>query len=186
MTPWHLLKDDAVPTLFACNKDRQPHKQKSSELRKEARAKRQLCEDAVENHKLFQRFDFKCNMKGIQTDGEISPLAVDIGVQCNIEFTQHEEHYEPALSSESKTEANEEDNNDDLYFENNKEDIAATPSKPAFIVYWTLLLFLLKHCLFPVCLNDHHYRYSSKRISINCQNEMSKRPYNNLEITIEF
>ena len=38
MTPRRLLKDDAVPTLFAHNKDKQPHKQKSSELREEARA----------------------------------------------------------------------------------------------------------------------------------------------------
>ena len=57
-------------------------------------------------------------------------------MQCNIEITQHGEHYEPALSSESETEANEEDNDDDLYFENNKEDnsqdIAVTPSKRAF------------------------------------------------------
>ena len=155
MTPRRLLKDDAVPTLFTHNKDKQPQKCKSSELREEASAKRQLREDAVENHKLFQRFDFKCNTKGIKTVGEIMPLKVDIGVQCNIEFTQHEEHYEPALSSESETEANKEDN-DDLYFENNKEDnsqdIAVSPSKPAFIVYWTSLLVLLKHCLFPVCV----------------------------------
>ena len=77
-------------------------------------------------------------------------------MQCNIEFTQHEEHYEPTLSSESETEANEEDNDDDLYFENNKEDksqnIAVSPSKPTFIVYWTSLLVLLKHCLFPACV----------------------------------
>ena len=98
-TPWV----DTTPTLFAHNKDKQPHKRKSSELREEAKAKHQLCEDAVENHELFQRFDFECNTKGIQTDGEITPLKVDIGVQCNIEFTQHEEHNEPALSSESET-----------------------------------------------------------------------------------
>ena len=106
MKPRRLLKDDAVPTLFAHSKEKQPHKRKSSELREEARAKRQLCEDAVGNHELFQRFDFKCNTKRIQTDGEITPLKVDIRVQCNIEFTQHEEHYERTLSSESETQAN--------------------------------------------------------------------------------
>ena len=53
-------------------------------------------------------------------------------------------------------EANEDDNDEDLYFENKKEDnsqdIADTPSKPAFIVYWTLLLVLLKHCLYTACV----------------------------------
>ena len=77
-------------------------------------------------------------------------------MQCNIEFTQHEENYESALSSESETEDNEENNDDDLHFESNKEDnsqdIAVTPSKSAFIVYWTSFLVLLKHCFFPACV----------------------------------
>ena len=171
MTPRRLLNDDAVPTLFASNKDKQPHKLKPSELREEAWAKRQLCEDEVENHELFQRFNFECSTKRTQTDGEITPLKADIGVQCNIE------HYEPTLLPESETEANEEGNDDDLYFENNKEDnsqdIAVTPSKPAFIVYWTSLLVLLKHCLFPACvlttiITDIAYKESQLIFKMKC------------------
>ena len=91
--------------------------------------------------------------------------------------------------SESETEANEEDNDDDLYFENNKEDnsqdIAVTPSKPAFIVYWTSLIVLLKHCLFPVCvlttiITDIAYKGSQLIV------KMSRKSYNDVEITTEF
>ena len=87
-------------------------------------------------------------------------------MECNIEFTQHEEPYEPALSSESETETNEE-------YNDNSQDIAVTPSKPAFIVYWTALLVLLKHCLFPACvlmtiITDIAYKGSQLIVKMKC------------------
>ena len=54
-------------------------------------------------------------------------------MECNIEFTQHEEPYEPALSSESETEANEEDND-------NSQDIAVWHHQNL------LLSFIGLHC----------------------------------------
>lgn len=157
MEPRRLLKAEAVPTIFAYNKDKQPQKRKSSETREKARAKRQLCEDAVHHHALVQSFDFECNTKETQTDPVVKPQMVDIGVQCNI--VQHEEQDVPISSSDETEEEEEKDGeSDDEYREDNKDDqechqkISVTPSTTAFIVYWTSLLVLLKRCLFSPCI----------------------------------
>lgn len=140
-----MLKAEAVPTLFAYNKYKQPQKRKSSETREKARAKRQLCEDAVHHNALVQSFDFECNTKETQTDPEVKPQMVDIGVQCNIGLVQHEEQYVPISSSDETQEEDKDENreSDDEYSEENKDvqechqEISITPSKTAFIVYWT-------------------------------------------------
>ena len=80
-----ILKDDAIPTLFEHNKDKQPQKRKSSVMREETKTKRQLCEQAIQHYKLVQSFEFECNTKATQTDlvfEETSILKVDVGVQC--------------------------------------------------------------------------------------------------------
>ena len=82
---------------------------------------------------------------------------IDIGVQCYIEPTQHQEHrHELVMSSETESEDDAEENDDDIYIEKSEEEhsqeTTVTPSKAAFIVYWSLLLVLLKHCLYPACI----------------------------------
>lgn len=152
-----LLKDDAVPTLFDYNKNKQPQKRKSSELREKVKAKRQLCEEAVQHHELIQSFEFECNTKETQTE-TITPKMVDVGVQCKIdlELPLPISLSDDSESDESKDEANENDDNDFIEeIESDQEytqGMSVTPTKSAFIVYWTSLLLLLKRCLFPACI----------------------------------
>ena len=178
MKPRRLLKDDAVPTLFAYNKDKQPQKRKASEWREKARAKRQLCEEAAERHELVQNFEYECNTKETQTDAEEVSTMIDVGVQCNII-----EWKEPSSSSESESELediNENCENDLDYIECDRdeqdypEDLQLEPSKPAFIVYWSSLIILLKHCLFPACIlttiiTDIAYKGSQLIVKMKCQ-----------------
>ena len=63
-----LLKNDAISTILAHNADKQPQKRKSSVLRKYARAKRQLCKNALIHQELVDSFEFECNTKETQTE----------------------------------------------------------------------------------------------------------------------
>ena len=91
-----LLKDDAIPTLFAHNADKQPAKRKFSILREHERAKRQHCEDAFLHSEQVERFEFEYNTKETQTERVVLvssstqtpplPTKADIGVQCCIEI----------------------------------------------------------------------------------------------------
>ena len=95
-----LLKDDAIPTIFAHNSNKQPQKRKLSVLREEARAKRQLCEEAVIHQEQVDIFEFECNTKGTQTEMTLEDLyfqskalkKVDFGVQCFIEDSDEQQH----------------------------------------------------------------------------------------------
>ena len=82
-----MLNDDAIPTLFDHNKDKQPQKRKSSVMREETNTQRQLCEQAIQHDELVQSFEFDCNTKETQTDmviEETSVMKFDVGVQCDI------------------------------------------------------------------------------------------------------
>ena len=91
-----MLKDDAIPTLFAHNADKQPAKRKFSILREHERAKRQHCEDAFLHSEQVERFEFEYNTKETQTERVVLvssstqtpplPTKADIGVQCCIEI----------------------------------------------------------------------------------------------------
>ena len=56
------------------NSNKQPQKRKLSILRKEARAKRQLCEEAVIHQEQVDIFEFECNTKGTQTEMTLEDL----------------------------------------------------------------------------------------------------------------
>lgn len=159
-----LLTDDAVPTLFAHNKDKQPQKRKSSMLREEKRAKRQHCENAFLHQEAVENFEFDCNTKATQTDITMQNLVnhqietskkttVNIGVQvCENMLLEKSTSNVELIETESELEEESEyvDSSDD-------EEIvephnAPKPSKTAFIVYWTSLLILLRQCLQPACL----------------------------------
>ena len=80
-----LLKDDAIPTLFDYNKDKQPAKRKCSESREKVKTKQKLCEDAIQHHELVQSFELECNTKETQTETP-TPKMVDVGIQCKIDL----------------------------------------------------------------------------------------------------
>lgn len=147
-----MLIDDAIPTLFEHNKDKQPQKRKSSVMREETSKKRQLCEEAFQHDELVQIFEIDCNTKETQTDiifEETSVTKIDVGVQCDIE-TQGP-FYIPLTSSETEESDNQ---SSDEYSESEDEsptESSKNSSKAAFIVYWTSLLILLEKCLFPAC-----------------------------------
>jgi len=184
--------------LFDYNKDKQPQKRKSSEFREKAREKRQLCDDAVQHHELVQNFDFECTTKETQKEPAVTPQKVDIGVQCNIELAQHKKVFVP-ISSDSETD--DKDGADESDFEYHEgyehdeeytQDISVTPSKTAFIVYWTSLLILLKHCLSSACnlttiITKIAYKGSQLIIKMKCpdghQNTWKSQPnYNHYSI----
>ena len=85
-----ILKDDAIPALFAHNIDQQPNKRKLSVLREEVKSKRQYCEDAFAHQERIENFKYKCNSKETQTEitADFSSdfvkrtNTVDCGVQC--------------------------------------------------------------------------------------------------------
>ena len=68
------VKRHAIPTIFAHNSNKQPQKRKLSVLREEARAKRQLCEEAVIHQEQADIFEFECNTKGTQTEMTLEDL----------------------------------------------------------------------------------------------------------------
>ena len=66
-----MLKDDAIPTLFAHNAhnaDKQLAKRKFSILREHERAKLQLCEDGILHSDQVKLFEFEYNTKEAQTE----------------------------------------------------------------------------------------------------------------------
>ena len=90
-----MLNNDAIPTLFAHNSDKQPQKRKASVLREEVGAKRQFCEDAFTENELIERFQFEYNTKKTQTETvnittsststQTEPNMTDVSMQREIE-----------------------------------------------------------------------------------------------------
>ena len=111
-----MLKDDAIPTLFAHNAVKQPAKRKFSILREHERAKRQHCEDAFLHSEQVERFEFEYNTKETQTERVVLvssstqtpplPTKADIGVQCCIEIDIcNEQPSEKKQQAETQSEA---------------------------------------------------------------------------------
>ena len=170
-----MLNDDAIPTLFDHNKDKQSQKRKSSVMREETNTKRQLCEQAIQHDELVQSFEFDCNTKETQTDmviEETSVTKIDVGVQCDI-GTQEPFHI-PLTSSGTEESDNQ---SSDEFSESEDEsptDSSQKPSKAAYIVYWTSLLILLERCLFPACVLSSAvtsliYKGSQLIVTMKCQ-----------------
>ena len=65
-----MLKDNAIPTLFNHNKDKQPIKRKSTLSRNKIAQKKQYCEEAFELYDTFEKFEYEINSKEIQTTPE--------------------------------------------------------------------------------------------------------------------
>ena len=176
-----MLKDDAIPTLFEHNKDKQPQKRKSSMMREETNTKRQLCEQAIQHDELVQSFEFECNTKETQTDvvfEETSILKVDFGVQCDIglqELQDQQEHFPIPLTSSGTEESDEQSSEEFSESEDESQtDSSQKPSKAAFIVYWTSLMILLEKCLFPACALSSDvaniiYKGSQLIVTMKCQ-----------------
>ena len=65
-----MVKDNAIPTLFNHNRDKQPIKRRSTLSRNEIAQKKQYCEEAFELYDKFEKFEYKINSKDIQTTPE--------------------------------------------------------------------------------------------------------------------
>ena len=161
-----LLKNDAVPTLFDHNKEKQQPKRKSSEKRADEKAKRQFREDAIQHYEQVEDFECELNTKETQTE-PIRNETRDFGIQCKIDIDNPTISNEPTIPPINSTAApltsDESDYDDDTRdkdyvnevrtdtetFENVSVD---APSKSAFIVYWESLVLLLKRCLYPACI----------------------------------
>ena len=153
-----LLKGDAIPTIFVHNARKQPQKRKSRVLRKEARAKRQLCEDPLIHQELVDNFEFECITKETQTEitenfsnfqfETHTAKAVDFGMQCCIEIFEEQ----PSCTLDMfETETESKCCQESDVFDNEEDKQITSPSKAAFIVYWTSLIVLLKECLRSTC-----------------------------------
>ena len=62
-----MIYDNAIPTLFNYNKDKQPIKRRSTLLRNEITEKKHYCQDAFELYDNFNKFEHEINSKEIQT-----------------------------------------------------------------------------------------------------------------------
>ena len=69
-----MLKDDAVPSLFAHNLAKQPQKRRTSLGREQIASKRQLCEDALHYNEL-ESFEFNENTKEVQTEPQCTSFS---------------------------------------------------------------------------------------------------------------
>ena len=96
-----MLKQDAVPTKFAYNANKEPLKLRASVLREEAATKKKLCDDSFMRNKLGQHFEFKINTKATQTfqskkqmTSVSTQMELDrtntgkVRIECNIEHIQ--------------------------------------------------------------------------------------------------
>ena len=87
-----MLKDNAIPTLFDHNKDKQHIKRISTLSRNETAQKKQYCEEAFELYDKFEKYEYEINSKEIQTTPETRTIETqtDIiyqekSIQCNIQ-----------------------------------------------------------------------------------------------------
>ena len=191
------MKDDAIPTLFAHNADKQPAKRKFSILREHERAKRQHCEDAFLHSEQVERFEFEYNTKETQTERVVLvssstqtpplPTKADIGVQCCIEIDIcNEQPSEKKQQAETQSEESEHYQDSDFHVsdisdvdEPCEETVHTTndvqePDKAAFIVYWTSLLVLLQRCLhlacvLPAAITNVAFKGSRLIVKLKCQ-----------------
>ena len=58
-----MLKEDAVPTIFAYNANKQQSKRRASVLREEAVTKKKVCDYAFMHNELVQNFEFEIKTK---------------------------------------------------------------------------------------------------------------------------
>ena len=115
-------------------------------------------------HQLAENFEFEYNTKETQTEitetfGDFqfethTAKPADLGVQCCIEILQEQ----PSCTLdifETKTKGeccHECDYVNSDVSDNEEVKQITSPSKAAFIVYWTYLIVLLKKCLHSTCL----------------------------------
>ena len=171
-----LLHDDAVPTIFPHNIEKQPQKRKSSIRREQQQAKRQHIEDAFTRNKQVQISEYQYNTKETQTEPQESLLVdsfcqtdpigsntAEFGVQCdfmsNFDLPSDNEMPSESEKSEDLDESfvpteesvDEDESNDESYGGANGRTMSK-PLKSAFIVYWSSLLILFKTCLHSTCI----------------------------------
>ena len=190
------MKDDAIPTRFTHNADKQPAKRKFSILREHERAKRQHCKDAFLHSEQVECFEFEYNTKQAQTERVILvssstqtpplPTKADIGVQCCIEIDicNDELSKKKIREAETQSEENKDYQGSDFHVsdvsgvdELCEETVHTTNDvqeldKAAFIVYWTSLLVLLQRCLHLTCVLPAAITNKGSQliVKLKCQN----------------
>ena len=171
-----LLHDDAVPTIFPHNIEKQPQKRKSSIRREQQQAKRQHIEDAFTRNKQVQISEYQYNTKETQTEPQESLLVdsfcqtdpigsntAEFGVQCDFmsNFDLPSDNEMPSESEKSddldesfvptEESVDEDESNDESCGGANGRTMSKA-LKSAFIVYWSSLLILFKTCLHSTCI----------------------------------
>ena len=159
-----MLKDNAIPTLFDHNKDKQPIKRRSTLSRNEIAQKKQYCEEALELYDKFEKFKYEINSKEIQMTPETRTIdtQTDIiyqgkSIQCNIQKDTEiyaSQNEMSVYSDESDNESiddmdssfvlSESDSSSCSNFDSNdnKDDTKST----VFIVFWSSLVILFGKC----------------------------------------
>ena len=166
-----MLKEDAVPTIFAHNATKQPQKRRSSILREQKATKKQLRDDAFSHNEMVNNIEFEFNTKAIQTElkmisnstqtilkpvmmsvsTQVSPIDLmntrEASTQC---YNEMHNDIDENIDSESDYEAEATDESVYSVSDESESDIKSTitlsPSKTAFIIYWSSLMILFKKC----------------------------------------
>ena len=159
-----MLKDNAIPTLFDYNKEKQLIKRRSTLSRNQIAQKKQYCEEAFKLYDKFEKFEYEINRKEIQTTPEWRSIETQTDIiyeekfsQCNIQ--KDTEMY--ASQNGTSVYSDESDNKSVDYMDSsfvlsesdssscsdfnsngNKDDTKST----AFIVSWWSLIILFRKC----------------------------------------
>ena len=199
-TTRRLLKDDTVPTLFAHNMTKQPQKRRTSLAREETAAKRQLCEEALYQNDLVKSFEYEINTKEVQTElqcnsvssitsPEVTSVSTqvsridlmimnDVATQCDIEPLDCVDKVEESQSDYESSDESEYHQRESEYDDNSSSDAYSdssvnTPSKTAFVVYWSSLILLLRNCLtcsLPATIKNIKVKGSQLIVKLACPN----------------
>ena len=159
-----MIKDNAIPTLFDHNKDKQPIKRRSTLSRNEIAQKEQYCEQAFELYDKFEKFEYEINSKEIQTTPETRNIETqtDIiyqekSIHCNIQKDTEMYASQKEMSVYSDESDNESIDDMDSSFvlsesdSSNCSDFDSNDNKDntkstAFIVFWSSLTILFGKC----------------------------------------
>ena len=154
-----LLKDDSVPTIFDHNKNKRPHKRRTSLGREQSSMQIQLRENAFEHYGKCQKFQQELNTKSTQTTKEVGTISTqtiaatkrDVGTQtietgflANVDDVEesNESDDESSKDLDRSFVLSDKDCDDQEEPNANKNIIKCS----AFIVFWSSLVTLFARC----------------------------------------
>ena len=78
------MKEDAIPTLFDYNKDKQPTKRKTSCAQLEVVTKKQLYEESFGHYGGREHLEMEINNKGVQTNQEMTSIGTQDEISLSV------------------------------------------------------------------------------------------------------